>query len=212
MINKRIRKEKKKYSSSAIKKRWVVNNFSIVVLAIILMISIIAGAVTTYHYDSLKGSLANRANTIAGYINRYMTASYNQFYDFTSELVAGYSDKDKVEVQVVDTYGRVMFSSTGLMAGYIPSTPDVTQAIAEGIQVPYVGEDQLSGETVACVTSPIFNQNSTVIGAVRFISSTKIVERQLINIYLGLILVGVIIVCLIGIPVVTQLFRAEHQN
>ena len=82
MINKRIRKEKKKYSSSAIKKRWVVNNFSIVVLAIILMISIIAGAVTTYHYDSLKGSLANRANTIAGYINRYMTASYNQFYDF----------------------------------------------------------------------------------------------------------------------------------
>ena len=197
MINKRIRKEKKKYSSSAIKKRWVVNNFSIVVLAIILMISIIAGAVTTYHYDSLKGSLANRANTIAGYINRYMTASYNQFYDFTSELVAGYSDKDKVEVQVVDTYGRVMFSSTGLMAGYIPSTPDVTQAIAEGIQVPYIGEDQLSGETVACVTSPIFNQNSTVIGAVRFISSTKIVERQLINIYLGLILVGVIIVCLI---------------
>ena len=197
MIKSKIRKVKKSYSNSAIKKRWVVNNFSIVVLSIILMISVIAGAVTTYHYDSLRGTLASRATTTAGYINRYMTASYNQFYEFTSELVEGYSDKDKVEVQVVDTYGRVMFSSTGLMAGYIPSTPDVAQALSEGRQVPYVGEDQLSGENVACVTSPIFNQSSNVIGAVRFVSSTKIVEKQLINIYLGLVLVGVVIVCLI---------------
>lgn len=197
MIKKKDKKEKNGYASSAIKRRWVINNFSIVVLSIILMISIISGVVTTYHYDSLKGNLVSRANTTAGYINRYMTASYNQFYDFTSELVEDYSDKDKVEIQIIDLYGRVMFSSTGLMAGYVPSTAEVSQALAEGKYKTYVGIDQLSGENVACVTSPVFNQSMNVIGAVRFVSSTKVVEKQLFHIYVALVGVGAVIIVLI---------------
>lgn len=191
------RKKKKGFLSSAIKRRWVLNNLSVVVLAVVLILASVGASLTNYHYDSLMGSLTNRGNTIAGYINRYMTESYNQFYKFTGELVEDYSDKDKVEIQIVDIYGKVMFSSTGLMAGYVPAAPDVTESLSKQKQATYIGKDQLSGENIASATSPVFNQSGAVIGGVRFVSSTKLVEKQLGSLYAVLLGGGVLAICLI---------------
>ena len=198
------------FFSSAIKKRWLLNNFSVIVLAIVFVLLSVAIAITTYHYDSLKSSLTSRANTVSGYINRYMTSNYNQFYTFTGEFVENFSEKDKVEIQIVDVYGRVMFSSTGFMAGYVPSTPDVGNALSNAKIWDYVGMDPVSGERIAAVTAPIFNQNGSTIGGVRFVSSTSLVEKQLIRIYLliagcGIGVIGKIIIS-------TQFFISSIVN
>ena len=58
------------FFSSAIKKRWLLNNFSVIVLAIVFVLLSVAIAITTYHYDSLKSSLTSRPNTVSGYINK----------------------------------------------------------------------------------------------------------------------------------------------
>ena len=102
---------------SGIKRRWLLNNLSIVVL-LLAIIFIAAGAATTnYYFDSLYNSLKSRANSTSQYLNRYMTSTYNEFYHYADQETTNFSYKDKMEMQVIDAYGRVMFSSTGLLAG-----------------------------------------------------------------------------------------------
>lgn len=201
---------KKGILGSAIKRRWLVNNLSIVAASIAVIFVSVAMAITIYHYDSLKSSLVNRANSAAGYINRYMTESYNQFYSFTEDFIANYSDKDNVEVQIIDGYGRVMFSSTGLMAGYMPAAPDVTDCLSTQKQSIFVGLDELSGEKIASVTSPVVNKQGVLIGGVRFVSSTKLVQRQIQYVYIGLAIGAAFILLLI--VVTSQFFISSIVN
>ena len=201
---------KKGIFNSAIKRRWLFNNLSIVAASIAVIFVSVAAALTVYHYDSLKASLVNRANSASGYINRYMTESYNQFYSFTEDFIANYSDKDKVEVQIIDGFGRVMFSSTGLMAGFVPAAPDVTKCLSEQKQAEFLGLDELSGEKIASVTSPVINKQGKMIGGVRFVSSTKLVQKQVQYIYLALL--GGAALILLLIIITSQFFISSIVN
>lgn len=206
----KVKIRKKSFMGSGIKRRWVFNNLSIVLLIISIIFTIGGMFITNYYYESIRGNLINRANSTSNYINRYMTESYNQFYSFTKELVSEYSDKDKVEMQVIDLYGRVMFSSTGLLAGFSPTASDIDECMNTKKVATFIGFDQISEEKIAAVTAPVNNQSGQLIGAVRFVSSTKVVDRQLRNIYLILIVGAAAIILLIFIT--NQFFLRSIVN
>ena len=66
-------------------------------------------ASSSYYNTSLLNSLETRANTTAKYLNRYMAYSYEVFYNYASNMTTEFSEKDKLEMQIIDAYGRVMF-------------------------------------------------------------------------------------------------------
>lgn len=179
-----VRQKFEKLVPSGTKRRWLVNNLSIVVLLLVVLFVSVGAATTNYYYDSLYSSLQSRANSNAKYLNRYMSSTYNEFYHNAAQLTMDFSDKDKMEMQVIDTYGRVMFSSTGLLAGSVPATPDVEQCLATKTIASYTGFDPLTQERIMAVTAPVFQYNGNLIGTVRFATSLKIVDKQVRNIYL----------------------------
>lgn len=183
---------------SGIKRRWLVNNVSVVVAMILLLLITVGVATTSYYYNSVRASLTSRTVT-AKQINLYMSSSYDQFYFYAEQLVRDFADKDKIEMQIIDTYGRIMFSSTGLTAGFIPSTSDVADCLSTQDTAYFVGYDLLTEERVMAVTAPVFYRSGQMIGMVRYVTSLKLLDAQLRNVWLILAGCGVVLVGLIMI-------------
>ena len=195
---------------SGIKRRWLFNNISVVVVVLLLVFFFVSVASSSYYNTSLLNSLETRANTTAKYLNRYMAYSYEVFYNYASNMTTEFSEKDKLEMQIIDAYGRVMFSSTGLTTGFIPSTSDVADCLNTRSIVTYSGYDPLTGEKIAAATAPIFYQNGQLVGAVRYVSSQKMLQSQLGSLYL--LLAGAELFILVLLVISNQYFIRSIVN
>lgn len=184
--------------TKGIKRRWLVNNLSVIAIVVVCVFALGSVLVSNYYTGSVRSSLLSRASTTSKIINQYMSESYDAFYYYASTLVNDFSDKDKIEMQVIDRYGRVMFSSTGLSAGFVPTADDVGQAINTGVTAVFVGDDKLTGEHIMAVTAPIYaGDGNAFIGAVRYVTSLKLLDRQLTRLNAVLALGAAAIVLLI---------------
>lgn len=180
-----------------IKGRWFLNSFSFVLAIMIIAIAIIGIGTSKYYYSSVKQNVSNRAESTASFFNKYMTKTYDQFYNSAEKFVTEFIEKDKLEVQIIDAYGRVLLSSSALTAGFIPSTGDVIQAFSDKKQVFWIGVDHLTDEKVISVTSPVFYTNGNLLGAVRYVSSLKKVDIHIATVILISVLIGMIFIFLL---------------
>ena len=169
---------------SGIKRRWFLNSISMVLLVLLLLALVAAMGVTYYYYSAMESLLATRADTQAKYMNRYFSSSYSEFYEYGRNMVQSFGLADRVEMQMLDDRGRVMFSSNGLTAGFTPQTEEISQAFSTGRIAPYVGYDTLTEEKVMAVTAPLFYKSGRIIGAVRYVTSLQQLDRQLVQVYL----------------------------
>ena len=194
-LNKKVPPEKAK--SGGIKKRWITNNIIIVMAVVVIILTVIGVLLHRSYYDSVKNNLEIRANTQAKYINTYMTSSYSEFYEYSRQAVQSFSDSDKLEMQILDEYGRVMFSSAGVSAGYMPTTTEVESAFSNGRTQTYTGYDVGIDDDVISTTAVINYHDGSVIGGVRFVSSTRVLKAQLGQLYIVLAAAGLGIMLLI---------------
>lgn len=175
-----------------IKKRWFLNNISVVLLAMFLIVIVAAVSLTYYYYASVETSLQARANTTSKFLNRYFSSSYTEFYEYSKRMVEDFSLADRLEMQVLDGSGKVMFSSTGLTAGTVSSTAEVNEAFSSGQSQTFNGYDVTTDEKVMAVTAPVYYQSGRLIGGIRYVTSLKLLDAQLNKIYL--VLMGFLVV------------------
>lgn len=73
-----------------------------------------------------------------------------------------------------------MASSYGPWAGPSPSTSDIWDAISIRDKSSYIGRDPDTGERIMAVSCPMIYSNGEVIGVLRYVTSTRLVNRQII--------------------------------
>ena len=173
---------------SGIKRRWFLNNMSVVLLMLFLATSLLSVFVTYYLYASVQTRLTTQADTTSKYLNRYFSSSYSEFYEYSRNLVQNFSLADKMEMQILNESGKVMFSSSGLTAGFTPETTEIQMAIDAGEPRTYTGYDMLTEEKVMATTAPVYYRSGQLIGAVRCVTSLQLLDRQLGQIYLWAVL------------------------
>ena len=105
---------------SGIRRRWFLNNMSVVILMLLLAAALVAVFCTYYFYASVQNRLENQVDTTSKYLNRYFSASYSDFYEYGRNMTQNFSLADRLELQILDESGKVMFSSSGLTAGFTP--------------------------------------------------------------------------------------------
>ena len=187
--------EKKRFKG--IKKRWFFNNLFYVILIIVMAVIIYSVANMNYAYSSARTNLENRVQINSRYFNDNANTSFNSFYYNARRQTADFSDSDKLERQILYADGRVMFSTSGLPTGTIPGTPDIETAIFEQQLSSYVGKDPMTGERIMSVSGPLVTQNSQVIGAMRYVTSLREIDKDIIVQSLLACLVGLIIILLV---------------
>lgn len=163
-----------------IKKRWLLNNLVYVVLVIILAVIIYSVGNMNYYYSNVRANLTNRALINSRYFNDNVNTNFDSFYYNARRQTMEFSDRDRLERQILYEDGRIMFSSSGLPTGTIPGTPDVYDAISQNIVKSYIGADPLTGERIMSVSSPLVTNNSSVIGVMRYVTSLREVDRQVV--------------------------------
>ena len=110
---------------------------------------------------------------------KYFTDTYDQFYTQAEATVTTFQDQDKFEQQFLDANGRILLSTSGLSGGGVASTEDASQALSGQKTAVFTGRDPLSGERVMSVTAPLLSARGDLVGGVRYITSLRIVERQI---------------------------------
>ena len=175
-----------------IRKRWMVNSISVVLFIVLLAVTAFTTAMGSYYYSTMSESLKQKAEAAVGSFD-YRSSS--EYYDYARTVVAGDPSSDSLEVEYLDSSGRIRFSSSDLTAFRVPGTPEIAQAITEMDTRSWVGSDPSTGEHIMAATSPLV-VNGEVVGAMRYVTSLRNVDRQIIIIVAIALGIGLAILCI----------------
>lgn len=176
-----------------LRRRWMINTLSVVCIVGLLCVLLITVAFSGYYYSNMKADLRYRAKTVTEFFADYQNQNYNKYYQSCITYARTFEDKDSIELQFINMDGRIVASSYDDLTTNSPTTPEIREAINTRDIRPYVGSDPLTGERIMAVSSPMIYSNGEVIGVLRYVTSTRIMDMQILEIA-GLALAAMLVV------------------
>ena len=177
-----------------IRKRWLLNSVSVVLLILALTLGTFAAALWNYYYSGTVNDLMGKASSAASSFRNY---TRTQYWAAAQQTVNNYEEKSQLELQFLDASGAVVYSGNDLTAGTTPGTPDIQNALADQMTSYWVGRDSTTGERIAAVSSPVVYQGLTV-GLIRYVTSLSGIDRQFI--------VSMAIITVIGLAIFAMVY------
>lgn len=175
---------------NSIVKRWALSVLAGIIVLIIGIGVAIGVIFKQQYYNSVEMTLNSRASAmVLSSLNTPNSIGDEHFNKLAKNFVDNFSDKNLMEVWVIDKNGNVVVSSTGFSVKG-EKYPDYKYAIAsENGKGQWVGKMQ-NGEKVMALTHMLNHKSGNSNGAVRYIISLEDVDNQLIQIWLleGLLL------------------------
>lgn len=183
--------------AKGLRKRWMVNTICTVCILGILCALLTTAAFANHYYSAMESDLQCRAKIAAEFLSKDENQDYNEFYHSCISYVKNFDGEDVIWLQFIDHAGNVVATSRTDSTSGVLKTSDVTEAMqTRGIST-YVGKDQQSGKRIMAVSGPVIYSDGEVIGVLRYVSSTKTADRQIL-----IVVVFAIIALLITVLVV----------
>ena len=189
--------------TKGLRRRWLQNTLTIVcALGLVCVIGVTA-AFSAHYYSTMESDMRYRARTTTEFFADYLNQSYNEYYQSCIVYAQSFEDKDNLELQFINAQGQIVASSYGQWAGRSPTTSDISKAIKSGEIEPFVGKDPLTGERIMAVSSPMIYSNGETIGVLRYVTSTAVMDRQLM-------VIGLISFCALALVVGVVLISSNY--
>ena len=184
---------------SGVTKRWIYSAFS-VIAGIILAVAVTAVfLVKGYYYNYVEMTLDSHASDLVNnYFSNYIGTGDDTFVSGAINFVENFSDKDMMDVWVIDSSGRPVVSSSGFEIQDNMSMPDYDLAVSSDTNKGLWTGRLSNGEKVMAVTAALADSNGRVRGAIRYISSLEDVDKTLLTItfFISLLAVSVMLLVL----------------
>ena len=179
-----------------LRQRWLINAVLPVFVLVALAVGIYVLSSAQYYYDSMRAGLETRAHIAAETFESYGIKSYSEYYRLATYSAETFEEKDNIELQFINTAGRVQVSSYGLTAGTSPETSDIGTAIGGNMSC-FQGRDPQTGEKIISVSCPIVF-HSRVVGVLRYVTSLREAEHRIVLDTLmasaiGLVCIGLVV-------------------
>ena len=147
----------------------------------------------SYYYTTMSNALRSKAEGAIYSFRAYQAES--TYYQYARSVVSDAAG-EQLEVEFIDSRGQIRFSSSDLTAFRSPGTPDIAEALSQGRTKVWTGSDPSTGEHVMAASSPLII-NGRVAGAMRYVTSLRSVDRQIILIVgialgIGLAILGMV--------------------
>lgn len=162
-----------------LRRRWLINTLVPVCILGLVCVLAVTAAFAAYYYSAVRWDMHNRAETTTEFFADYLNQNYNQYYQSCITYAQTFEDKDRIELQFINAQGKLVASSYSSWAGQSPETPEIIDAISTRGIVPFMGKDPHTGERIMAVSSAMIYSNGEVIGALRFVTSTRKVDTQI---------------------------------
>ena len=161
-----------------LRQRWMFSAVLPILLLLVLAVALFSVGVQEYYYNAMRSGLESRARIAAETFTGYGVKSYSEYYRLASYSAETFEEKDTIELQFINTNGRVQVSSYGLTAGTLPGTSDVDSAIG-GKMASFQGRDPQTGENILAVSYPLFF-NFRVVGVLRYVTSLREAQHRVL--------------------------------
>jgi len=176
-----------------IRKRWMMNSISVVLFIVLLAVAAFSAAMGSYYYTTMSNALRSKAEGGVRAIRTYQSES--RYYQYARSVVSDAAG-EQLEVEFIDAIGLIRFSSSDLTAFRSPGTPDIAKALSEGKTQVWIGSDPSTGEHILAASAPL-TINGRVMGAMRYVTSLKNVDRQIIIIIAMALGIGLVILAIV---------------
>ena len=191
---------------SGITRRWLRGSLLLTVLLVFLVEGMFVYSTSRSYYNSVQQTMIRRFSSINGQLKMYTGDSAQKTASNRSlalrRMVEQFSDKDKYEFMLLDSYGGVIASSSGTDADGIVVQDDFTKAqdTPDGIGVALYRT--ASGEQVMAVCS-LVPYSAEDVAAMRLVTSLTLIQEQLKRIVLISL---VVVVAILGFTVASGLY------
>lgn len=162
-----------------LKSRWLRSGILLTAAIVILFTIAFSLGIRSYYYNAARTGLAAKAQSASSFFTGYVSRTYSQYYQSAYRYTESFEDKNVLELQFVNTQGVVEVSSYGISAGTVPNTRDVRTALEEHRIGYWHGRRSGTGERIMAVTAPLLSQDGSVVGAMRYVTSLRLVDRQI---------------------------------
>jgi signal transduction histidine kinase len=167
---------------------WVTNGMMLLTAIVLVLVVIVIATIHNNYYNSVSASI----DSIAGSFEKLAVCSAENYYSEARTLSQQFKLKNKVEVQVLDSGGEVLVSTSGFAPDKDAAMPDYQNAVSNGVSGSWIGRTQ-NGERVManCHILPDYGNGSN--GAVRCIVSLSKLDRHIMLLNAIVIAIAVII-------------------
>ena len=175
-----------------LRKRWLRNTVGIIAILGLVFALLATGVYAYFRYAGMKDDLRQRADATAEYFAAHQNQTYEEFYSACVAYAETFTDRDAVQLQLLDNNGVVIASARIEWVGSTISTEDT-----------FVGMDAVTGERVVALSSPVTYDGQTI-GMFRYVAATKQMD-------LRILFVGVcVLVCLVAMLCVIAMVNSLY--
>ena len=173
-------KKGRERARGSLRGRWLRHTLALVLPLAIVCVFAVTALFAAYYYSGMKSDLSYRARTTADFFSDYMNLNYSEYYQSCIKYAETFEDRNTIELQFINSDGLLVASSYGSWAGKTPETSEIQQAMQTRTQAVFVGSDPNTGERIMAVSSPMIYSNGEVIGVLRFVTSTRVMDTQIL--------------------------------
>ncbi len=179
------------FKIKGVTKRWITNVMSVVVGVVIIIEVVLGIFVHTYYTETAR----SRANELCQGFSPLATVSKNEYVAKARQYIENFEHKDKVEVQIIDSKGKIIITSNGFDPGS-PKMVDYENALnSVNSTASWVGTDE-QGEKIMAQTTVFGDYGEGSNGAIRWLISLDTVNEHILWIIVLCILIGIGIIIL----------------
>ena len=183
-----------------IRRRWLLNSISILVMILAVVVIAFSLVMKNYYDSSILSDMESKARTASSYFGSYAASSDISSGDYLTaaqDYVSSFEDGTKIELQFLTPSGKVIYSSNGLtLSGTMPETPDIVQLQTNQEISSWRGTASQTGERITAVSAPLI-YDGTIVGIMRYVTSMRLVDRQVTVLTLAAVAVSLAILVLV---------------
>ena len=160
-----------------LRSRWLRSGILLTAGIVVVFAVLFTLVARSHYYNAVKTGLTAKAESASAFFTDYLSQTYSEYYQSAYRYTESFEDKDVLELQFINTRGQVEVSSYGVSAGTAPGTPDLAKALEEGDNGFWTGRAD-TGERIMAVSVPLLSADGTVVGAMRYVTGLRLVDRQ----------------------------------
>lgn len=189
----------KNFRFHGLRKRWLLNTAGVVFALGLVGVLAVTASYAAYYYSNMQADMLGRAKTATDFFSEYDNQDYNEFRKSCMDYARNFEDRNKMELQFISRDAVLLVSSYGRWVGESPQTEEIFKAISTRAPQAFVGRDPLTKERIMAVSTPMIFSTGEVVGVLRFVTSTRLADHQIVmmglisTLFLFVVLVVVIL-------------------
>ncbi len=176
-------------------RRWLINGLGAVVVLLVVIEFAAAFLVRSYYYQQAQNSLYTRAVSLSDMLSLYVNDADFDFEKSAKTYMEDFTERNKMEFQVLDSTGKILASSTGFSPqSDVPldyqSAVSNAKLDSKSVWGVWNGKNAV-GQNVLALTMLVTKSNDTVCGAIRYVVALDNIDKQVTLITSAMITLGI---------------------